>query len=83
MSSTVRISPRGHALLSQLARETGSSRTEVLDAALESFRRQRILEMTQAGYLALAEDPAGWDAYRQEIRELDGTAGDGLDTSAP
>ncbi|MFN0127945.1 MAG: hypothetical protein ACKV19_14795 [Verrucomicrobiales bacterium] len=69
--------------MSQLARETGSSRTELLDAALESFRRLRILELTQAGYLALAEEKAGWDAYGREIRESDGTTGDGLDSYTP
>ena len=78
MATTVRITPRSHELLSELARETGSPMTEVLDAALEGYRRQRLLDQANTAYEALATDADAWDSYRQEVESLDATASDGL-----
>ena len=79
MATTVRITPHGHVLLGELARETGSPMTEILDAALESYRRQRLLDQANTAYDALAMDSAAWDSYRQEVDSLDATASDGLE----
>lgn len=53
--------------------------TEVLEAALEGYRRQRLLDQANAAYEALATDSAAWDSYRQEVDSLDATAADGLE----
>ena len=53
-SATVRISPKGHLMLSRLASESGKSMSEVLEKALEAFRRQRFLEQAAAAYETLA-----------------------------
>lgn len=53
--------------------------TEILDAALESYRRQRLLDQANAAYEALATDAAGWDSYRQEVDSLDAPVADGLE----
>ncbi len=79
MATTVRITPRSHALLGELARETGSPMTEVLDAALEGYRRQRLLDQANAAYEGLATDDGAWHAYRQEVDSLNGTVSDGLE----
>jgi len=51
---------------------------EVLDQALEAFRRQRFLEQAAAAYEALSFEPAA-AAYRTELVSLEGVLGDGLD----
>ena len=79
MPSTVRISDHGRDLLGQLATQTGSTMTDVLDVALENYRRQQFLQQANLAYAALAEDPAASAAYRDEMKSLDGTLGDGLE----
>lgn len=82
MPATVRISATGRTLLAQLAREADTSMTVVLDAALETYRRQRFLAKAAAAYDTLVSDPAAAD-YRRELAELDGTSADGLQPYAP
>jgi predicted transcriptional regulator len=73
MPSTVRISDHGRDLLGQLAEQTGSTMTEVLDAALESYRRQHFLQEANRAYAALAEDAAASKNYREELNALEST----------
>ena len=63
-SATVRISPKGHLILSRLATESRRSMPEVLEEALEALRRQRFLEQAAAAYDTLAADAPGVAAYR-------------------
>ena len=79
MPATVRISDTGRILLTQMAREAGTSMTEVLDAALETYRRQRFLAQAAAAYEAFANDPASSASYRRELESLDGLAADGIE----
>jgi predicted transcriptional regulator len=81
-SATVRISPRGHRILSQLATESTKPMAEVLEEALEAFRRQKFLEQAAAAYETLAADGDGAKAYRKELESMEGTLGDGLDPRA-
>jgi hypothetical protein len=57
--------------------------TDVLDAALETYRRHRFLAQAAAAYETLATDPAAARDYRREINDLDGTSADGLQSYAP
>jgi len=77
--ATVRISDRGRDLLGQLAKQTGCTMTDVLDAALENYRRQQFLQQANLACAALAEDPAASQEYREEMNSLDRTLGDGLE----
>lgn len=52
---------------------------QVLDQALELYRRQRILEETNAAYAALRADPAAWAEVEAERRAWDATLADGLE----
>jgi predicted transcriptional regulator len=78
-AATVRISPKGHRILSQLAAESKASMPEVLEEALEAFRRRRFLEQAAAAYDSLAVDAAGTAAYGEELASMEGALGDGLD----
>lgn len=77
-SATVRISPRGHAILSQLAGQTKSPMPDILDLALESYRRQMFLEKADAAYVAVQKNSKAWKSYRRELESLDATLSDGL-----
>ena len=83
MPATVRISDAGRRLLAQLARDADTSMTVVLDAALESYRRERFLAQAAAAYKSVASDSAAACDYRREISDLEGTSADGLQPYAP
>ncbi len=53
--------------------------TDVLDAALESYRRQHFLQRANLAYAVLAEDSVAFKAYRDENSSLDGTLNDRLE----
>ncbi len=78
MPATVRISEAGRSLLVQLAREADTSMTVVLDAALETYRRQRFLAKAAAAYDALTADSTAAADYRRELADLDRTSADRL-----
>jgi hypothetical protein len=74
----VRISPRAHELLRQLAQEEQRSMQSVLDRALERYRRERFLRSANADFAALKQDATAW---KQELRDRglwEETVADGL-----
>ena len=74
----VRISPRAHELLRQLADEEQRSMQSVLDRALERYRRERFLRAANADFAALKRDAKAW---KQELRDRalwEQTLGDGI-----
>jgi hypothetical protein len=79
MPTTVRISNRGKEILAQLSQDERSTMTDVLDAALDSYRRQRFLEEASSAYARLSAD----SGYHREIASLDTTINDGLEPFAP
>ena len=77
-TTNVRISPRAHELLRQLAEEERRSMQSVLDQALERYRRDRFLRAANADFALLKGDAKAW---KQEVgeRELwEQTVGDGI-----
>ncbi len=78
MPTTVRISNRGRDVLLQLSREADTTMTDVLDAALDSYRRQRFLEQASLAYASLSTD----SDFQREIASLDNTSNDGLEPFA-
>ena len=79
MPTTVRISDRGKEILTQLSQEAHITMTDVLDAALDSYRRQRFLEVANSAYASLSAD----SGYHKEIASLDTAINDGLEPFAP
>lgn len=72
-STNVRISVEAHKVLRDLARSEGASMQEVLDRALEAYRRERFLREANEEFAALrAEIPA-------ERAVLEGALLDGLE----
>ena len=76
---TVRISEASHQILKELAEQTGQTMMDVLDKALDAYRRKVFFEQLNAAYAALRADPAAWAEVEEERRSMDGCLMDGLD----
>lgn len=76
---TVPISEASHRILRELAEQTGQSMTEVLDQALDAYRRKLFFEQMNAGYAALRADPQAWAEELAERKLWETTLMDGLD----
>lgn len=77
--TTIRVSEKTRATLRALAAARGESINEVAEKAVELFRRQQLLESTNAAYAALRRDPEAWQELQAEHAALDGTLADGLE----
>ena len=75
---TVQINRSAHAALRALAEETDESMTEVLDKAIEAYRRQRFLAALNADFAALRKDRDAWKEELAERAAWDATLSDGL-----
>ena len=74
----IRISEHARTVLRRLAAQTGLSTRELLDEALEAYRRQRFLEDANAAFGALKKNKKAWKAELEERRAWDKTLADGL-----
>ena len=75
---TVNISEASHRILQELAEQTGQTMMELLDKALDAYRRQLFFEGLNADFAALRADPEAW---AEELGEQtwEATMMDGLD----
>jgi predicted transcriptional regulator len=78
-SLTVRITSSAHAALRALAEETDESMTEILDKAIEAYRRQRFLAGLNSDFAALRSDPVAWEEEQAERKKWDATLSDRLE----
>ena len=76
---TVRISEASHRVLKELAEQTGQTMTDVLDKALDAYRRKLFFEQMNAGYAELRSDPEAWAEHMAERKPWGATLMDGLD----
>jgi hypothetical protein len=77
---TVRISEASHRALRELAEQTGQTMMEVLDKALDAYRRKVFFEQLNAGYAALRADAEAWAEELAERKLWETTLMDGLST---
>lgn len=76
---TVRISEVSRQILKELAEQTGQTMMDVLDKALDAYRRKLFFEQMNAGYAELRADPEAWAEAEAERKLWDSTLMDGLD----
>jgi hypothetical protein len=76
---TVRISETSHQMLKELAERTDQTMMDVLDKALDAYRRKLFFEQMNAGYAELLADPEAWAEHSAERKRWDVTLTDGLD----
>ena len=77
-STTVRVSERTHQVLRELAAATGEPLQQVLEDAVEGYRRAQFFADLRDAYARLAADLPAWEEEQAERAELDATLGDGL-----
>ena len=78
-TTTIRVSTETRNLLNRLAQSTGTSMQQVLEEALEQYRRQQFLEALNAAYATMRAEP---QLHREEAEELalwDATLLDGIE----
>ncbi len=78
-TTTIRVSRQTHRKLSELARSSGRSTQEVVERALELYRREQLLEATNHAYAVLRENTVAWNDLVAERGEWDATLSDGLE----
>ncbi len=80
-TTTIRVSTRTRELLQELAHRSGISMQSVLEHALEQYRRQQLLEATNAAYATLQTDAVAWADLERERMDWDQTLADGLENA--
>ena len=75
---TVRINPRCHAKLREIAKETREPMTAVLEKAIEEYRRQQFLRKLNAEFALLRKNNKAWKQELKERAAWDATLSDGL-----
>ena len=78
-STTIRVSEKTRDTLHALARDVGVPMAEVVEQAIEAYRRQRILDTANAQYAALRADSEAWAEVQTERAVWDVTLTDGLE----
>lgn len=76
--ATTRILDADHALLLELAKQTGKQHQEIIHEALEAFHRERLLDDINAAFATLKRDGGAWREEQAERTAWDGTAADGM-----
>ena len=85
MQTTVRITPAAHKFLKELASREHVSMQQLLERALEQYRRLEFLHDVNAAYAELRADASAWRQVEAERAVWDATLADGLpeDEAAP
>lgn len=80
VSTNVKLPLPAHGHLAKFAREDRRPMSEILAELIEQERRRRFLEGANEDFARLRADPAAWADYQAELRSMDGTLMDGLET---
>ena len=75
----VRVPRKTHAVLKELARDSDRPISEVVDEAVEAYRRVQFIRAANESYGRLRADGPGWQDELDERRAWDSTLSDGLD----
>ena len=78
-SCTVAIGSTSYKTLQEMAARSGESIQEILDKAIEQYRRQKFLEEANNAYAALRNNSEAWADEIEEREAWDVTLTDGLE----
>jgi predicted transcriptional regulator len=78
-TTTIRVSTKTRNILREMAVRIGLSMQEIVEQAIENYRRQHLFTTANAAYAALRADSKAWQAYQAEQAEWDVTLADGLE----
>ncbi len=75
----VSISKKAHKVISQISEMEGLALSEVLDKAVESYRRQKLLSKTNQAFQKLKNDQNAWREEIAERKIWEQTLADGIE----
>ena len=75
-STSVRINKNTRLILRELAAKTNTSMQDIVQKAVEDYRRKKILEETNEAFSQLKNNPKAWQEEEKERREWGATLGD-------
>ena len=78
-TTTIRVSTETRNTLRELAKKIGLPMQEVVEQAIDHYRRQHLLNTANAAYAKLRADEEAWQAYTDESAEWESTLNDGLE----
>ena len=79
MTTTIRVSMETRNKLGELAAQAEISMQEIVERAIELYRRQQLLVSVNDAYAALRAAPAAWSEFEAEHDAWDATLADGLE----
>jgi len=80
-STTIRVTNRARDTVREISEITGKQQQEVVDEAVEAYRRQILLEKANQAYAALRSDNEAWTTELEEREAWDETLADGPEES--
>lgn len=75
-STSVRVTEETWSMIKDLATKTNTTMQDVIQQAIEDYRRKKILEETNQAFLRLKNNPEAWQEELQERQEWENTIGD-------
>lgn len=78
--SQVRVSESTHKVLQALSSKEGKTMQDIIDKAIEDYRRKNFLEGLSQDFQVLQEDPDLWKEHEEEIVLWNNTLQDGLES---
>lgn len=79
MAQTARISSRSDLIIQEMINLTGYSKVEVIEHALETYRRTERMRLMNEAYLNLKSDKSAWEEELEDREGLEGTIADGFE----
>jgi hypothetical protein len=77
--SQVRVSESTHEALRSLSLKEGKTMQDIIDKAVEYYRRKTFLQGLSEDFQALRANPEDWQEYQAEMTLWDNTLQDGLE----
>jgi len=78
-STTIRVTNHARDTVREIAEITGKRQQEVVDEAVEAYRRQVLLDKANQAFAALRSDKKSWQAELEEREAWDETLADGAE----
>ena len=79
LHTTVRITSVTHKTLKELSKDAGQPMSEIIEKALETYRREKFWKACDEAYARLRNDPKAWAEELEERKIWEVTLADGLD----
>jgi hypothetical protein len=80
MSMNIQINEKSLDVIREISQQKGLTVSEVLDEAVEAYRRGLLLDETSAAFQALKKDPEAWLDELEERELWENTLADGVES---